>query len=869
MNSLSNNERFYIPNTLDGIDILTENIESNALLVDGTNFMMADLDAGGHNVKNVANATAIDEAINLGQLNSTLANYVDLTSTQVIGGSKSFSNQVTFNGTIKTNLTANDIPNAGTRTWLDSGSTQTISGTKIFSDNITFNSPVVTLTNGATCNNKNLTNVLNPSNPQDASTKNYTDTADGLRVLKAGDTMSGTLLMSGSNQIALNSSADIGQGKHENYFAGDWYQVCRASSATKGLIMRVSNNVAPTSAHDRFKINGNGDISLLGATTISNTLSMNTTNKIINLAEPTTSQDASTKNYVDTQSSNTNYLLRNGTLAMTGNLNMGTSYKITNLLDPTLLQDASTKNYVDTQTTNTNYLLRNGTLAMTGNLNMGTSYKITDLLDPTLLQDAVTKNYCDNSLNLLRAYVDSVDNADRAYVDASLNLKVNRAGDTMTGNLNISLAGATTNSNKQLNVQNNNNSIWFNPYFGAGSYNPLVTAGSKGIIFSNGTKETGDLVIGSWTDQDGGIQLNYSGQTYINKNSSGENNFVTSSSNILTLTDFNEDRLTLTYSGAGSTIILLVNAIGGLTTACGKSVNISIPTGKNIIFQVASGSKINYNGVEYTTQTPTISSNLAIIADNTLAGYYTSGAYKIWDSYDQLTLKSNLSTSVNTEVTGIRFLNSNAESGFIRVDTNKSYVDSNMSFLVRQANAITTPLVINAYINTYKPIIRNAWSSGELIQTKIYTQSAFGTGVLQINGGSGATTWKSLDFTMINNVTDSNLCVEVFAPYCVSGDGQDKILSQIRDFTSSTEQEILLTGQYWDANGGGGTRSGILLPMMMSYTPNLNTSNKTRKIEVRFNNYSNDILYICRIVNAGGIVADCNYWTIRVSEYKK
>ena len=134
MNSLSNIDRYYIPNTLDGIDVLTENIETTALLVDGTNQMLADLNAGGFNVKNVATATTADEAINLGQLNTSLGNYVDLTSTQTIGGSKIFSNQVVLN-------------------------------------------------NGATCNNKNITNVLNPVNPQDVATKNYTDTS--LNLLRA------------------------------------------------------------------------------------------------------------------------------------------------------------------------------------------------------------------------------------------------------------------------------------------------------------------------------------------------------------------------------------------------------------------------------------------------------------------------------------------------------------------------------------------------------------------------------------------------------------------------------------------------------------------------------------------------------------
>ena len=126
-------------------------------------------------------------------------------------------------------------------------------------------------------------------------------------------------------------------------------------------------------------------------------LDMNTTNKIINLADPTLAQDASTKNYTDTQSANTNYLKRDGSLAMLGGLNMN-SKLISNLLDPVSAQDASTKNYTDTQSANTNYLLRNGTLAMTGGLNMN-SKLISNLLDPVLPQQASTKYYTDNHSN--------------------------------------------------------------------------------------------------------------------------------------------------------------------------------------------------------------------------------------------------------------------------------------------------------------------------------------------------------------------------------------------------------------------------------------------------------------------------------------
>jgi hypothetical protein len=50
---------------------------------------------------------------------------------------------------------------------------------------------------------------------------------------------------------------------------------------------------------------------------------------------------------------------------------------IQNVLTPTDLNDAANKEYVDSQSVNTHYLLRNGTLPMTGNLNLSTHNLIT------------------------------------------------------------------------------------------------------------------------------------------------------------------------------------------------------------------------------------------------------------------------------------------------------------------------------------------------------------------------------------------------------------------------------------------------------------------------------------------------------------
>ena len=275
MNSLANLNQYYIPNTLDGINTITQEVSTNALLVDGSNKMLANLDMNSHKIKNVANGSNASDAVNKSQLDLKAdTTYVDtnflnkvISTTQTIGSKVNFTNSTT------------EI----------------------------FNNPVINMLNtiGGSANGMFLRfqkAVVETSNTQigglSACDKNIGNT-----LIRVAD-----LIFSRGSSGEARMDLKVINGTKNPLTITDGEFISRNNTQTF-LKQDLTNLLNYTTASDKW--------------TMYKPLDM-FSNNIKNLLDPSDLNDAANKLYVDTQTANTHYLLRNGSLAMTGNLNLAT-----------------------------------------------------------------------------------------------------------------------------------------------------------------------------------------------------------------------------------------------------------------------------------------------------------------------------------------------------------------------------------------------------------------------------------------------------------------------------------------------------------------------------------------------------------------
>ncbi|MDC6361230.1 MULTISPECIES: hypothetical protein [Flavobacteriaceae] len=317
-----------------------------------------------------------------------------------------------------------------------------------------------------------ITNLVNPTAPQDAATMSYVDA-------RADDDITGVIFTPATNQLTVNEgtttfSADLSALEESADIATNTANITANTTAINDHIaddldLDITNEIQNIEEVLADGNNANGAV-------------------ITGLGTPTVATDAATKAYVDTEITNnaadgSETIVNAGTdINITGNGTAATPYvinstfaetqdladviandpsagnsRITNVLDPTDPQDAATMAYVDTEITNnaadgSETIVNAGTdINITGNGTAATPYvinstfaetqdladviandpsagnsRITNVLDPTDPQDAATMAYVDTEITN-----NAADGTETSVNGAGINVVT---GDGSTGN---------------------------------------------------------------------------------------------------------------------------------------------------------------------------------------------------------------------------------------------------------------------------------------------------------------------------------------------------------------------------------------------------------------------------------------------------
>lgn len=261
----------------------------------------------------------------------------------------------------------------------------TSSGTSTF-NNVTING-TLDLNAGSV---GTITGLSAPTNATDAATKAYVDGADALKVNKSGDTITGTITLSGGAKVTgLPTPTVNADAATKLYVDTAIANLINTAPGTLDTLNEIATalgndpNFAATMTTELAKKLDKAGGTMTGAVDMGS-------NKITSLGAPTLAGDATTKTYVD--AGDALKVSKSGD-TMSGALTMGGN-KVTGLGTPTLTGDAANKGYVDTA--DSLKVSKSGD-TMSGVLDMGTN-KVTNLAAPTVGSDATNKTYVDSIL---------------------------------------------------------------------------------------------------------------------------------------------------------------------------------------------------------------------------------------------------------------------------------------------------------------------------------------------------------------------------------------------------------------------------------------------------------------------------------------
>jgi hypothetical protein len=201
------------------------------------------------------------------------------------------------------------------------------------------------------------------------------------------------------------------------------------------------------------------------------------------------------------------------------------------------------------------------------------------------------------------------------------------AGAFAAGAVTINEFSSAQSISKVLNVQSGSYGVWVNPRFSPGSYNPLTSANSAGLIFTNSASQSGNgiFLLAPWSDIAAGIRISQSSHTA---------NTTIASNTLLLAADttidgparlkyFDEPVTALTLSGGNTAVDWNLGAVWNITLTANSTIYFTNPPSSNrartvtlfITNSGASQKSLTVTGARYTDGVAPVLSSAASAVD--------------------------------------------------------------------------------------------------------------------------------------------------------------------------------------------------------------------------------------------------------------